>query len=395
MIEWLFLTLLFVAIQGLFALFEMGCVSYNRIRLQYDVNEGDRKAGWIDWLLKRPSRLFGTTLIGLNAALQIGSECARRFYESIHLDPDFAPISQVIIVLIFGELIPMFAARRYPRKASRALSPMIIFLARLFSPFTWAFGQIARLIHWMMGRPIESPLFLNREEVRLAFEERKGAEEEWADVVNALFQLKNQTAGELMIPLSQASLFPSQTTVQEVREAFSKKFSPILPIYHRTPQNIVALASARDLIPLADTDPIFDKAGPSWFVTKDTSVLRLLDQFRRNNQSAAIILDSSGGACGILTLDQIIDTILGPEGQEIEEEHTTFVHRTLPGSMSIADFNRQFQASLPGSGTLSDFLLTQFEHSPSKGESVEVGQYEFTVLEPSLRGVKTVSVKSL
>ncbi|MES2274306.1 MAG: DUF21 domain-containing protein, partial [Chlamydiota bacterium] len=65
---------------------------------------------------KRPSRLFGTTLIGINTALVFGSECARHIYESVHLDPDWAPLTQVLLVVIFGELAPMFAARRHPEQ---------------------------------------------------------------------------------------------------------------------------------------------------------------------------------------------------------------------------------------------------------------------------------------
>ena len=109
---YLFLTLLSVAVQALFAFFEMACVSFNKVRLQYYVSIRSRRAIWINYLLKRPSRLFGTTLIGITASLVVGSECSRRFYESIALDPDWAPLTQVPLVVIFGELAPMFAARR-------------------------------------------------------------------------------------------------------------------------------------------------------------------------------------------------------------------------------------------------------------------------------------------
>src|SRR5690606_36721353 len=147
----------------------------------------------------------------------------------------------------------------------------------------------------------------------LAFEERE--KEKWGDVVSVLFQLKNQTAGQVMIQLHHAQTFSIQATVLDAKEALSKKFTPILPIYHRATQNIVAIAYARDLLLLSEADRILDRASPPWFVTKDTSILRLLDQFRRSNQSAAVILDATGAACGILTLDQIIDFIFGPEGE--------------------------------------------------------------------------------
>ena len=123
--SWIFFlgfTLLAVIIQGFFALFEMACVSFNKVRLQFFASQGKKKAIWLSELIQQPSRLFGTTLIGIAASLQIGSECARRFYEAIGFDPDWTPLSQLILVVIFGELVPMFTARRHPEQIAMAFA---------------------------------------------------------------------------------------------------------------------------------------------------------------------------------------------------------------------------------------------------------------------------------
>ncbi len=130
---YLVLSLLAIVIQGLFAFFEMACVSFNKVRLQYYVSIGTRRAIWLEYLLKRPSRLFGTTLIGITTSLVIGSECARRFYESMNLNPDWAPLTQVPLVVIFGELAPMFAARRHPEQSAMFCVPLMILLARILT----------------------------------------------------------------------------------------------------------------------------------------------------------------------------------------------------------------------------------------------------------------------
>ncbi len=398
MIHWLGFTLLAVVIQGLFALFEMACVSFNKIRLQYYVSRGKRRAKWLDFLLKRPSRLFGTTLVGINASLQIGSECARRFYESIHLDPDWAPLSQVVIVVIFGELAPLFAARRHPEQIAMTLAPLMVFLARLLSPITWTFDQISKGIHFLMGRPQETPLFLSREEVKMAFEDREGREEELTALVTAVFQLKTSTADQLMQPLAQTQLFPSYATVRDVREHLAHRYTPILPVYHKTTHNIIAIGNVRSILRLHDSDKILDSCKSPWFVTRDTSILQLLDQFRRNNQVVAVILDSSGQACGILSLDQIVDTIFGREQRSIpEEDQAHLIERTLEGSMTLAEFNRQFEADLKGddASTLSDFLIATLDHGPARGEIIRIDDYEFTIIDLSLRGIRTLTVRTL
>ncbi|MBX9743740.1 MAG: CNNM domain-containing protein, partial [Chlamydiales bacterium] len=161
-LQFLVLTLLAVFVQGLFALFEMACVSFNKVRLQYYVSLGIKRALWVAFLLKRPSRLFGTTMIGINLALQVGSESSRRFYEAIHLPPDWAPLTQVFIVVMLGELVPMFAARRHPEQLAMALAPFMVLITYLLTPLIWAFDAFSHFLHRLLGTPPEASLYLSR-----------------------------------------------------------------------------------------------------------------------------------------------------------------------------------------------------------------------------------------
>ncbi|MBM3184229.1 MAG: DUF21 domain-containing protein, partial [Chlamydiae bacterium] len=218
----LFLSLSFLAIvlQAIFAVFEMASVSFNRVRLQYYVSQGRKRAIWLDHLLKRPSRLFGTTLIGINTALQLGSECSRRFYEAIHLNPDFAPLTQVVLVVIFAELVPLFAAMRHPEQIVMFLVPMMIALSKVLMPLTWAFDGISKLGHWIMRKPVETRLFLSREEVKTAFSEKE-KQDEITKVTSQIFKLKSMTAKDLMISLNKVPMVSSFGTVEEVKRLIS------------------------------------------------------------------------------------------------------------------------------------------------------------------------------
>ncbi|HEV7735908.1 MAG TPA: CNNM domain-containing protein, partial [Chlamydiales bacterium] len=350
---------------------------------------------WIHFLLKKPSRLFGTTLLGINAALQVGSESSRRFYESIHIDPDVAPLTQVLIVVLFGELVPMTIARRHPERIAIFLAPLMTALAKLLSPITWAFDQFSRLIHKIISKPMETPLFLSREEVIMTFEEREEGKDEFNAIVNGVFQLKSLSAAQLMQPIKNIPLFSKEATVEEVRGQFQISQPPFLLMYHKSQANVVSIVSLRDLFLLAGQQKIALQGRSPWFVAKETSILQILDQFRRNNESVAVILERSGEACGILTLDQIVDAIFGPEepGSESPLE-TNFIDRTLEGTMLVADFNLQFHGNLPDSPnrTLNDLVLASMDHPPSRGETFRIGRYEITVLEPSLRGAKLLNI---
>ncbi len=397
-VVFLFFTCLAILVQALFALFEMASVSFSRIRLQYYVSIGKKSAIWLSSFLQHPSRFFGTTLIGINTALQVGSECSRRFYESIHLDPDFAPISQVLLVVIFAELAPMFAARRHPSQIALTLVPLMRFLASVFLPVIWAFDFLSRGIHRLMGTSKETPLFFSREEVTLAFEEGAGGYDELHELTRRIFHMKNQSAGQMMIPLEKLVSVPSFATLEEVRNLLSIHYEPVVAIYRHQKHNIIALAHTRDLLRLERGKPILDQSRSPWFITRESSILHILDQFRRNNQSAAVVLDPSGHACGLLTLDHIVSQIFGEESLEHQETPSSlYVERTLLGEMTVGQFNREFQSDLRASSedTLSDFIVHGLGHFPNIGETFKVGSFLFTVIEPTLRGVKVLSVQSL
>jgi putative hemolysin len=392
-------TILSIIVQGLFALFEMACVSFNKVRLQYFASLGQKRAVWLSELIRRPSRLFGTTLIGVTASLQIGSECARRFYEALGLNPDLAPISQVLLVVIFGELVPMFAARRHPEQLAMALAPIMVLISRFLSPVVWAFDMIAKGIHRFLKKSSEVSPFLSREEVQKAFEVGDVVREEFNSLVAKMFRMKNLIASHSMTSIQSLQILPASATVAEARHQLSSRYAPFVFVYHRNPQNIVAIAHLRDLLRSDPKKKILDAAKPPWFVTQDTTLLQILEQFRRNNQSIAVILDPGGQACGALSLDQIIDTIFGPEQNTPKEEGKggLYVERTVAGSLTVEQFNQDFQAALPyrKGDTLSDLIIANLKHPPAIGESVEIGPYELTVLEPTLRGAKLVSVKTI
>lgn len=406
--EWLpFLcyTLIAIVIQGVFALFEMACISFNKVRLQYYVSIGKKRAIWINYLLNRPSRLFGTTLIGINAALQIGSECARRFYEALHLDPDWSPITQVIFVVVLAELAPLFAARRHPEQAAMFLIPVMSVIARILWPIIWTFDALSHLVHRAMKKPVSAPLFLSREEVKMAFEEKEGGEEdEFYQLTARIFQLKSRTVAQFMTPLTSVQMAPSTASIADVRHLLSIHYAPFIPIYHRVTHNIVGIAYLRDLLRLEDIRHVIDHAKSPWFVAQGASILDILDQFRRNNQSVALVLDASGQSCGLLTLNEIVSQIFGaeqnlpPPSPEIPYLH---IERTLSGDMEVEAFNREFQANLKHTEgehteeeTLSEFFVRELDRFPAAGETLKIGSYLFTVVEPTLRGVKTLTVST-
>ncbi len=410
--DWKFYLLLIViclGIQGSFAMVELACVSFNKVRLQYYVSKRQKRAQWLSYLINHPTYLFGTTLIGVNTALVIGSECSRRFYDSLGISPDWAPVSQILLVLIFAEVSPMLAGRRYAESVAMLGIPFLMFFSILFRPIIWALDFFCRGVNRLLGASVASGVYLSREELQNIIEEREETlasvsnRKEFNTVVSNIFSLKNKTAKDLMQSLSSTTLLPSFSTIAEMRQILREKHLPFIPIYNRNPQTIVAVAYPRDLLRMGENKKIRDYARSPWFITENTSILQILKQFRRNNQSLAIVLNEAGLATGILTLDEIVDEIFGRSdgwmsfGEMVPRAYHVVLDRSFPGDLSLKEFNEQFAVHLvyQNAETLEELVTLALGHPPSKGEVVRIDQFELTVEEASLMGAKMIHVSTV
>lgn len=409
MSEWKFyllLTLLFVATQGMFAMLEMACVSFNKVRLQYYVGQKKLRAKWLSTLLSRPTYLFGATLIGVNASLQMGSECSRRFYESLGVNPDWAPLSQIILVIIFSELAPIFAGRRYAEHVAMLGVPILYVTSIIVRPFIWFFDIICHLINRLLRSPAREGIFFSREELQHIFEQHKEEQrpsKEINNVVANILTLKGKVAKDLMKPLEAAQMIPSICNIGEMRTLLNYSYTAFLPIYERDPRHVLAIAYPRDLLRLSEEKKVRDHARPPWFITQNSSILQILKQFRRNNQSVAVVLDEGGYSVGILTLDEIVDAIFGKTDDWssfddiVPRMHHVIVDRAFQGDLEIAEFNKKFHVHLEAeeAETLEELMERMLGHPPEKGESVRVDQFELTMEDAPLIGPKKIGVRTV
>ncbi len=291
---WLFLNILSIIILSFYTSTELAVVSFSKVRLQFYVAGGDKRAIRLKWLLDNSARLFGTTLIGVNVAMMFGSEFSRQFHEAIGLNPDLAPLSQVVIVIIFGELAPIFAARRYSEHLSMLGANLLYASAILMKPLLWIISLITHIVHYFFGGRSESfDLYLNQEEIRNILEEHHeeqpatGSVEELTTIVSNIFDLRTKTAFKIMEPLSSIAKIPSNSPIRKMRQLLLNTTQNFLLVYHRYENNIVGIAHPRDLLREADNRRVGDHSRQPWFIGADAEVVQILHQFRSNKQTVA------------------------------------------------------------------------------------------------------------
>lgn len=394
--------------QSFFAMLEMASVSFNRIRLNYFIYKKNRRAIWLSRLLKNPLLLFGTTLIGVNGAMQFGSECARRFYISIGLSPDFAPLSQVFLVLMFSELAPLFAARRYAEHVVMLGTPLLYLTSLVLRPVIYLLQFFVSLINRLVGGSKATGLSLSREELQKAIEEKdqifsqegKGGSD---SIPFNIFSLKNKTAKDLMAPIQFVEKIAAEVSVKEFRMFFRSTPLPFVPLFEGQINNIVAVAYPRDFLRLDERESIRPYCRSPWFIMEKNSVLQILKEFRSNNESVAIVLNDRGASTGILTLDDVVDEILGQRdewvslGEFAPEKHRIFIDRSYLGETLVSEINEELRIDLEGEEgeSLEEFMTRHLGHHPGKGDSIRFKEFELSLEESSLAQGKKIYLRSI
>ena len=380
-----------LAIQAFFAMQEMAAVSFNRVRLQYYAFKGNRRALWLSRLLHSPTTLFGTTLIGVNMAMQFGSECARRFFMDMGVSPDWALLSQVVVVLIFAELAPMFAARRYAEQVAMFGIPLTVLSSKILFPLIWVLNGICFLFNFCFGIRSKVGWSLTRDELVRAVEE---VDEQTDPVFTHLFAMKNKVAKEVMRPLQEFSFLPIQAKVNDARALLTKQYVPFILLYERQKKSIASVLYAHHLFHYSHDALLTPIARNPWFITEDISVIEILKQFRFNNESVAIVLNQVGMAQGVLTLDMLVQEVFGAREEISVLNDSVMVECSFSGDVEISEVKAKLKIELPGEGTLIDLMETMLGRFPEKGEKVLVGGYYFILTELSLLGEATISIIS-
>lgn len=402
---WLFSTIFWTAIMSFYSMQEMACISCNRLRLDYSVTQKNRWAILLHSLLENPTKLFGTTLIGVNVTLMLGSESSRRFCQAIDYDPNWAPVVFVPFVVIFGELIPMFAARVYADHVSRIGIPLLYFSAKLLSPFTAVIDFFFRYVSDLVKKknPKEPVPFLSREELQKLLEDhhgRYGIEQEtpMSAVINNIFTLRNKRAVQLMQELDSLPCVPATASIASIRTLAATTPFSCLPVYHRSKQKIVGIVYFKDLLAASDNKKVSEYSKSPCFVTEDMQALELLSLLHDEEIQDAVVLNRKGESIGIVFFENVINELLEAELKESSAEPQSFhyLEKTLSADTKIETFNETYGTSIDPEGckNFAELIEKALGRYPASEDTLSVGPLEIIVKETSLFKAKTILIRT-
>ncbi|MCH9621489.1 MAG: hypothetical protein S4CHLAM20_09090 [Chlamydiia bacterium] len=381
------LLILSLLCQGFFTMSEMAFVSFNRVRLAYFVEKGEKRAISLMRFLERPTTLFGTTLMGVNFFLQLGSECSRRLFYELKIDPDWAYIPQVAIVLIFAELIPMLAARTHSEHLAMFAIKPISFFSKLLTPLIYLIDGISKVVSYFLKSPMKLNSTLSRDELKNLMKDSEGSpkeseKEDLEPLIENIFLLKTKSPEDMMIPLRKVPSISYHALVGDVRSLISRYDAKFVLLFHESEENIVGIVYAQDLLNLSDSDSIKDVSRSPWFVTLTNTIFQVINQFRKNNQKIALVLDADGGVTGVLSLSSIIDEIFSGillNSKVLHERERIYINKAYPVSITIEELSKSLKTSFTDqkSLTLEEFMEKKLGYQPKDKEIAFIGGYEF------------------
>ena len=312
--------------EAFFAGSETGIVSTNRIKLAARADKGDRRAVIIKNFLDNPQRFLGTTLVGVNLSVIISSSVASGLVVRSLVAPDYAPLTTTAImlplILIFGEIIPKAIFRQYADVVSLwAAYPLRVAYIILF-PIVWVATKFSSLVSMVFTRSkAEKNPYVTREEMRILLGESAKEGFLTTDELKMAYEVFDfgiTDARSVMVPLSSIVSASHKAAKNELAELIAMSGYSRIPVYKDKPDNIIGTVQVSDLITEGTED--YGIAGimrKPYIVDEAKNIDELLKEFQTNQKNIAIVTNKQNQAVGIVTLEDIVEEIVG----EIEDEY--------------------------------------------------------------------------
>jgi CBS domain containing-hemolysin-like protein len=402
-----------LVVAGLSATAETALTSVSRIRLRAGRVEGDRRAALVERLHRNPSGYLGTILVTNTLAVMLASSAATLLAER-HLGAGaaiWASVALAIVVLLLCELGPKTYALQHNERLARQLAQPVAVATQLLSPVVRALTAISSLIFRVLpgGTGRKAP-FLTEEEFKqlvLASEQEGVVEEEEREMIHGVLDMTDKQAREVMVPRVQMVSLPSESTVGEAIAVIQEYGHSRIPLYEETVDNITGVVYAKDLLGAggqlgADGPRVGKLARPPTFVPEAKRLGELLQEMQRAKVHLAVVVDEYGGTAGLVTIEDLLEEIVGPIRDEYdlaEEEEVQLVSPTealASASVSLDDVNDLLHLHLEGDDfdSIGGLVYANLGRIPAVGDTVAVDGVTITVEEIDRRAIRTVRLRS-
>ena len=403
MISRLIVLVILIAVNAFFAAAEIAFISLNDAKIEKQSKEGNKKAKQIRKMLKEPTRFLSTIQIGITLAGFLSSAFAADAFAS-ELAPildnllplgltTWTNISIVIITLIlsyfslvFGELVPKRVAMKNPEKIAFGTIGVVKFIYTFTAPFVKLLTWSTNVVSKMFGVTGSEEEVVTEEEIRMMVdvgEEKGSIEENEKELINNVFEFNDKVVSEVMIHRKEIYAIDVNSDIEDILSDLKEYKYSRIPVYEDNIDNIVGMLYIKDLLAyvyLKKEVKIKKLMREAYFVPENKPINDLFRDLQKNKHQIAIVLDEYGGTAGLITMEDIIEELVGnifDEYDDIEPEYEQIDENTfrISGSVSIFDLRKILEIEDIPEGdydTLSGYLIELLGRIPEDDEMPEI-----------------------
>jgi putative hemolysin len=385
---------------------ETALMSIDKLRVKYLVQKNRRGAQKLDALLSRPDHLLGAILVGNNLVNIAASVFATTFFVGLYGEQGELLTILILtpLLLILSEVCPKTYAAQYPEKVSFLVLRPIIFGMTILMPVVWLVTGVSRLLTRFIKGEEERPI-ISEDEIRSIIrvgEETGVVAKEQRRMLHGIFELSQIRVRDVMIPRTEVAGIDLNTPFADVLRLAQRARHSRFPVFEESLDNVVGIIHSKDILNYVDRPQEFsirEVARPPYFVPESKPIETLLQSFLKKRVHLAVVVDEYGGVEGIVTLEDIVEEIVGEIQDEYDVEEV-LIREIAPGrylvdgSTSLRSINRRFglQLSEEHANTLAGFLLRTMGTIPEEGDSCVSDGTRFIVRKVADRRVEEIEM---
>jgi CBS domain containing-hemolysin-like protein len=414
---------LLVVANGFFVAAEFALVGARRTRIEALVRKGSRSAKMAKYAIAHLDHYISATQLGITLSSLALGWLGERTLSSLFIQVFSGLVSPFDVIathavagtiafafitflhIVLGELAPKSIALLFPEQTSMWLAGPLIMFARIFTPFIKLLNGAANVLLRLFGlrAPAEAERVHRPEEIEMlamhAFE-HGGLSEEPLDMIRGVFDLSERTVADVMTPRTRMVAIPMTATIEEAVDAIVRSGHSRLPVYGTSPDDIKGYAPARDLWrAYRDEDKTLkDLVRPVMFMPTTKDLETLLTEMRDTRQHIALAVDEFGGTAGLVTIEDILEEIVGEIHDEHETDADTIVEKDgkilVDGTVSLFELNDRYRLMMPAHefATVSGFVMAHLGRIALVGDEIPFDDGKFVVVQMSGRRIEKLEL---
>ncbi|NBX03606.1 MAG: HlyC/CorC family transporter [Alphaproteobacteria bacterium] len=408
---------LFLLISAVFSAAETAMTAVSRARIYQLVMDGNKRAQLVSKLRREKEAVIGTVLLGNNAVNIAASAIATSLTLKLFGAENglvLVTVLMTLLVVVFTEVLPKTYAIQNAERVALAFAGILNVLVKILYPITKSIQLFIRMLLRMFGVDINkgssfvSATDVIRGTIELHHREGKMIKQD-RDMLGSILDLNDIEIADIMVHRKQVETINADLPASELINAAVSTMHSRIPLWRGEPDNIIGLLHVKNLIKAMkqrgqslSSEDILAICNAPWFVPETTTLRDQLLAFRSKRQHFAFVVDEYGGWEGVVTLEDIIEEIVGDIDDEHDEEDNDIYKvgdavYLVSGDVSLRDINRQLDWDLPDddASTVAGLLIHEAQTIPSVGESFTLHGYRFTVIEKSAAQLTRLRIERL